>query len=124
MTGIITVKGIKLYCYHGCLPEEEKIGGWYETDVEANTEMDDAIRTDELSKTVDYVAIFKIVRNEMNIRSKLVEHVAGRIATALLKQISQIEEVVVTVSKLNPPVEGEVERFSVSIKMKRTDLTG
>jgi 7,8-dihydroneopterin aldolase/epimerase/oxygenase len=50
-----------------------------------------------------------------------VEHVAGRIASALLKQIPRIDSVAVTVSKLRPPVEGEVDRFSVSIKMKRTD---
>ena len=121
--GIISVKGIKLFCYHGCMPEEEKIGGWYETDVEAEVEMNEAIRTDDLSKTVDYAEINQIVRNEMSIRSELVEHVAGRIAKTLLQQIPRINEVAVTVSKLHPPVEGEVERFSVSIKMKRTELT-
>jgi dihydroneopterin aldolase len=121
MIGIITVKGIKQYCYHGCLPEEEKIGGWYETDVEVEADMAGAVKTDELSKTADYTEINQIVRNEMNIRSKLVEHVAGRIATVLLKQIPRIHSVAVTVSKLRPPIEGEAERFSVSIKMKRTD---
>jgi dihydroneopterin aldolase len=105
------------------MPEEEQIGGWYETDVEADTEMDGAIKTDDLSKTVDYAVINQIVRNEMSIRSKLVEHVTGRIASALLRQIPRIKEVLVTVSKLHPPVEGEVGRFSVSIKMKRTELT-
>src|SRR5689334_10045424 len=119
--GIIKVIGIKQYCYHGCLPEEEKIGGWYETDVEAEVDMDGAVKTDDLSKTADYVQINEIVRNEMSVRSKLVEHAAGRIASALLKQIPRIHSVAVTVSKLHPPVEGEVERFSISIKMKRTD---
>lgn len=122
--GIIQVKGIRIFCYHGCLPEEEKIGGWYETDIEADVEMKDAIRSDDLSKTADYAEINNIVRNEMSIRSKLVEHVAGRIATALLKQVPRINEVLVTVSKLNPPIEGQAERFSVSIKLKRTELTG
>lgn len=121
--GIIKVKGIKVYCYHGCMPEEEKIGAWYETDVEAEVEMDEAVRTDDLSKTVDYAWINQIVRNEMSVRSKLVEHVTGRIATALLQQIPKINQVTVTVSKLHPPIEGEAERFSVSINMKRTGLT-
>ena len=122
--GLIRVKGIRVYCYHGCLPEEEKIGGWYETDVEADVEMTGAIQSDDLSKTADYAEINTIVRNEMSIRSKLVEHVAGRIATALLAQIQPVKEVLVIVSKLNPPVEGQAERFSVSIKMKRIELTG
>ena len=122
--GIIKVTGIKVYCYHGCMPEEEKIGAWYETDVEVDAEIGSAVRTDTLSETIDYTVINQVVRNEMNIRSKLVEHAAGRIATALLRQIASIKEVMVTVSKLNPPVEGEVARFSVSVKMKRTGLTG
>ena len=121
--GIIQVKGIRFFGYHGCMPEEEKIGGWYETDVEADVEMEGAIRSDNLSETADYTAINTIVRNEMSIRSKLVEHVAGRIAASLL-QIPRINAVLVTVSKLNPPVEGETERFSVSIKMKKNELTG
>lgn len=122
--GTIKVTGIKLYCYHGCMPEEEKIGGWYETDIEVDVDLDEAAHTDDLSKTVDYAEINDIVRNEMSIRSKLMEHVTGRIATALLRQIPRIKEVQVTVSKLNPPIEGEAKRFSVSIKRKRTDLTG
>jgi dihydroneopterin aldolase len=55
----------------------------------------------------------------MQIRSKLVEHVAGRITAELLRQIPRIKEVTVTVSKLNPPVEGQAERFSVSITKKK-----
>ena len=117
--GIIQLKRIRTYCYHGCLPEEEKIGAWYETDVEAEVELEGAMHSDTISDTADYVEINTIVRNEMHIRSKLVEHVAGRIAAALLKQIPLIKEVAVTVSKLNPPVEGNAERFSVSIKVKK-----
>lgn len=122
--GTLKVKGIKTYCYHGCMPQEELIGGWYETNVEAEVEMEGAVRTDKISETADYTEINNIVRNEMSIRSELVEHVTGRIASALLRQIARIREVQVTVSKLNPPVEGEVERFSISIKMKRTELSG
>ena len=117
--GVIKVSGIKLYAHHGCHPEEEIIGGWYEVDIEAEADIFSAVKSDKLLDTIDYSLINDIVRREMNIRSKLVEHVAGRIADSLLKEISRIEEVKVKVSKLNPPVSGEVERFSVEIKEKR-----
>ena len=117
--GEIKVSGIKLYAYHGCMPEEKIIGGWYEVDVEIEADINAAIISDKLSDTVDYALVNEIVRREMNIRSKLVEHVAGRIAIALLKEIPLIEEVKVKVSKVNPPVSGEVERFSVEVKEKR-----
>lgn len=117
--GKIKITGIKLYAYHGCHPEEELIGGWYEVDVELEADITDAINSDKLSDTVDYSHVNDVVRREMNIRSKLVEHLAGRIAKSLLNEISQIGEVKVKVSKMNPPVSGEVESFSVEIKEKR-----
>jgi len=117
--GLIKIEKIKLFAYHGCMPEEEFIGGWYEVDVEIETDITSAINSDKLSDTVDYSKVNEIVQGEMSIRSKLVEHVAGRIANALLKNILRIEEVKVKVSKLNPPVSGEVERVSVEIRKKR-----
>ena len=117
--GEIKITGIKLYAHHGCHPEEELIGGWYEVDVEIDTDISGAINSDKLSDTVDYSKVNDIVRGEMKVRSKLVEHVAGRIAKSLLKEIPRIEEVKVKVSKMNPPVSAEVERFSVEIKEKR-----
>ncbi|HLG35379.1 MAG TPA: dihydroneopterin aldolase [Bacteroidia bacterium] len=117
--GVIKVSGIKIYAYHGCMPEEELIGGWYEVDVEIEADINAAVSSDKLSDTVDYSKVNEIVRREMSIRSKLVEHIAGRIAKSLLKEISRIEEVKVKVSKMNPPVSGEVESFSVEIKEKR-----
>ena len=117
--GAIKVSGIKIFAYHGCMPEEELIGGWYEVDVEIEADIKSAANSDKLSDTIDYSLVNEIVRHEMNIRSKLVEHVAGRIAVSLLKEIPRIEEVKVKVSKLNPPVYGEVERFSVELKQKR-----
>ena len=115
----IKIEKIKLYAHHGCHPEEEIIGGWYEVDVEIVADIQSAITSDKLSDTIDYSLVNEIVRREMSVRSKLVEHVAGRIATALIKEIPHIEEVKVKVGKLNPPVTGEVKSFSVELTVKR-----
>ena len=88
-------------------------------DVDIDVDINAAINSDKLSDTIDYSLVIEIVRREMKVRSKLVEHVAGRIAKAILKESPRIEEVKVKVSKMNPPVSGEVARFSVEVKEKR-----
>ena len=117
--GIINVTGIKLYAYHGCLEEEAVIGANYVVDVRIETDFNDAQRSDDLSKTVDYVVVFNIVKSEMAIRSKLIEHVAGRIAHKLIRQLPEIEKADVSVTKLNPPMNGDVREVSVVVSINR-----
>src|SRR5437764_15075302 len=100
--GIIKVSGIKIYAYHGCLEEEALIECNYIVDVLIETDFSEAAKKDDLNKTVDYVKVYEVVKAEMAIRSKLIEHVAKRIADSLVKNISQIKAVNVTVKKLNP----------------------
>src|ERR1017187_10896357 len=75
----IIVEGISIYSYHGCLEEEAKIGGNYIVDVIMETDFIEATKTDDLSKTIDYVIVFNIVKAQMAIHSKLIESVGQRI---------------------------------------------
>ena len=77
--GLIKVLGIKLYAYHGCMIEESKIGSDYEVDVVLNSDITLASKSDSLEDTIDYVAVNRIVTEEMAVRSKLLEHVVWRI---------------------------------------------
>jgi dihydroneopterin aldolase len=113
--GIINVAGIKLYAYHGCLEEEAVIGANYVVDVNIETDFSQAQRSDDLSKTVDYVVVYNIVKAEMAIPSKLIEHVAGRIADELIRRLPEIEKADVTVTKLNPPMNGNVQQVGVTV---------
>jgi len=117
--GIINVNGIKCYAYHGCNEEEARIGGTYIVDIEIETNFEEAAITDDLSKTVDYVEVYAIVKQQMAIRSKLIEHVAKRICDQLMEQIQRIQHVEVKLTKLNPPINGDVERVSIEIKKSR-----
>lgn len=114
--GIINVTGIKLYAYHGCLEEEAIIGGQYVVDVKIETDFLRAQVEDDLSQTVDYVTVYNIVKTQMAIRSKLIEHAAALIAGGLIKQIPAIQHVEVTVTKINPPMNGDVKEVSVTVK--------
>ena len=112
--GIITVSGIKLYAYHGCMQEEAKIGSYYEVDVMLESDLSEAAMSDNLTQTVDYVAVNKIVTEEMAIRSKLLEHVAQRIITKIVDNHPEIVSIEVSVAKLNPPINGNVDRVVVT----------
>jgi dihydroneopterin aldolase len=106
--GVICINGIKTYSYHGCLEEEAQIGGHYIVDVEILTDYSEASIKDNLSGTVDYCDVFAIVKREMGIRSKLIEHVADRISAAMKRELPAIEKVKVWVTKIVPPVNGDI----------------
>ena len=116
MKHIVEVNGIKLYAFHGCLPEEAKIGGNYLVDVYLETDFSEAAKTDDLSKTVDYVDINRIVKQEMAIRSKLIEHVGQRIFLKIKKEVKGVHFLRVKVIKLCPPINGDVNNVAIIIE--------
>ena len=91
------------------------IGGNYIVDIEIFTDYSLAAKNDDLTKTVDYCDVYQIVKREMKIRSKLIEHAAERIANALKKEIDGIDKVNVQLTKIAPPVNGDVGSVSVII---------
>lgn len=117
--GIIKLKNIRTFSYHGCLVEESKIGSDYRIDVEAKTNLKKSSKSDELKDTVDYVYLNTIVEEEMAIRANLLEHVAERIVNRVLKELSTVKRITVGVSKLNPPIGGDVEEVTIEITKKR-----
>ena len=117
--GIIKVNNIKLYAYHGCLDEEAKIGSEYRVDVEVKASLRKSAKTDELSDTVDYVHLNHIVKEEMAIRSKLLEEVAQRILNRFFKELRMIRKATVSVAKINPPIGGNVEEVVIVLSRKR-----
>ncbi|MEW7280488.1 dihydroneopterin aldolase [Aquimarina sp. 2201CG1-2-11] len=117
--GIIKLKNIKIYAYHGCLVEEKKIGSDYRVDLKIQADLSQSAASDILSETVDYVHLNHIVKEEMAIRSKLLEHVAERILVRILDELPLVDKVIVDVSKINPPIGGNVEMVTISRSKKR-----
>ncbi|WP_218597812.1 dihydroneopterin aldolase [Polaribacter sp. NJDZ03] len=117
--GIIQVNNIKLYAFHGCLDEEGKIGSEYSVDVEIKANLKKSSKTDELADTVDYVHLNRIVKEEMAIRSKLLEEVAQRILDRTFKEIPMVKKAKVAVAKINPPIGGNVEEVVIILTKKR-----
>ena len=117
--GTIRISNIRVYAYHGCLVEEGKIGSDYRIDLAVNADLKKSAKTDQLSDTVDYVHLNRIVKQEMAVRTKLLETVADSILDRILKEIPLVQKAKVKVSKLNPPIGGNVEMVSIIMKRKR-----
>ncbi|SEA19548.1 dihydroneopterin aldolase [Flavobacterium gillisiae] len=118
--GTIKLKNIRTYSYHGCLIEEGKIGSDYSIDLEIKTDLRKSCQSDDLNDTVDYVLLNKIVVEEMEIRSHLLEHVAQRIITRVFGEIPEVSRILLAVSKLNPPIGGDVEAVTVELEKYRS----
>lgn len=111
---IISIQGMEFYAYHGCFQEEQTIGTRFSVNVSMQVETSVAEQTDDLAETVNYQSVYEVIKREMEIKSKLLEHVARRILDALVQEfpVSQVE---VEVKKLNPPLGGKIDHVSVKL---------
>ena len=114
--GKIKLTNIRTFSYHGCLIEESKIGSNYRVDLEIETDLSKSEISDDLKDTVDYVLLNQIVVDEMAIRANLLENVARRIIERSISQIPVLTFIKVSVSKLNPPIGGDVEEVTIEIE--------
>ena len=116
MKHTIEVNGIKLYGFHGCLEEEGLIGGNYVVDISLTTDFQLAAETDTLENTIDYVIVNQIVKQEMAIRSKLIEHVGQRIVERIKNEIGSLLQIRIKVVKICPPINGDVKNVAIIIE--------
>lgn len=117
--GTIKLKNIRTFSYHGCLIEEGKIGSNYSIDLEIKANLKQSAVSDNLMDTVDYVHLNKIVVEEMAIRSNLLEHVTKRIIDRAFSELETITKIKVAVSKINPPIGGDVEAVTIEMEEER-----
>lgn len=117
----IELENIRCYSYHGCLVEESKIGSDYRVDLIVETDLTKSSLSDELADTVDYVHLNAIVKEEMAIRSKLLEHVAKRILDRIGEELPDVKLAKVSVAKLNPPIGGDVASVKIGMQRAYTD---
>jgi len=114
--GLITVEGIKVFAYHGHLPEEAVLGGHFIVNVWVTADTSVVERTDNLNDTVDYVKIIEIVKQQMDIRSDMIECPAKRIVDVILSLNNKIQKVKVELEKIQPPIDATFDKISVTIE--------
>jgi 7,8-dihydroneopterin aldolase/epimerase/oxygenase len=117
--GKIILEDIEIYAYHGHLQEENEIGGRFLVNLEIDIAFEDACTSDNLEDTFDYQVVFNIVKEEMAVKSSLLEHVASRILVRILEASKLVWSAKIKISKMNPPLGGDVKAVSVEIKKER-----
>jgi dihydroneopterin aldolase len=115
----IVLEDIKIYAFHGCMKEETRIGSDYIINLNVKADLKDAAISDQLKDTVNYVDLLKIVNEEMAISSKLLEHVAERIVSRILRTMKMVNNVQVKVAKQNPPINGNISSVTIIRKGSR-----
>lgn len=115
----IALENMLFYAHHGCFEEEQAIGTRFRLDVTYETDTTRAQQTDDISDTVSYLDVYQTVKREMRKSSYLLEHVGERICESVLSEYPAIDSVSVKVSKLAPPLGGELEAVSVEITKDR-----
>ncbi len=111
---------MRFYSYHGCFAEEQTIGTNFLVDLSFVTDTSKAQQTDNIADTVSYLDVYQTLKKEMQKPSHLLEHVGDRIGETLLRKYPAIDSVRVKVSKLNPPLGGQLDSVSVEITKARS----
>lgn len=118
--GTIRIQNAVFYAHHGVLKEEHRIGGRYEVDVAMELDFEAAAADDDLSRTVDYEHIYKLIRDIVTTNSfYLIERLAYLIAQDILKTTPIVSEIEVSVRKANPPVGGPCDYAEATYRTTR-----
>ena len=112
---IIRVSGIQTWSRHGLHPEELAMGGNFTVDLVLKGDLKKAAESDDIADTFDYAFANRVVQEEMDQPSKLLEHVAGRILDRLKTELKGLKEIVVSVTKHHPPMPGQIDAVSVTL---------
>ena len=117
--GQIILEGMEFYAYHGHFKEEQIVGGKFIVDIRIETDIEKAAATDLLENALDYQSVYRDIKQEMEIKSYLLENIALRISKRLFENHASISKIELTVSKLNPPIGGKVNKVSIGLEKKR-----
>lgn len=117
----IFLKDIRFFAYHGVAPQETTIGNEFQVSLRLKTDLSRAAETDEVTDTVSYADVYEAVKAEMQIPSKLLEHVCGRIVKRLFREFPAIEEVEIKLSKRNPPMGADIDCAGVEMHCTKNE---
>ena len=115
LTGLIELEEMEFYAYHGCFKEEQMVGNRFLVRVNLETDCTLAAESDNIADALNYVNIYDIVREQIMQNSHLLEHLSKRILDGIYEQFPQLLKATVKVSKMNPPMGGQMKCVSVTL---------
>jgi len=116
----IRIHGIKTYAYHGALDAERQLGQFFLTDVVMHLDLKDASENDDLDRTIHYGEAYQLVEDVIRGRPvNLIEHLAEKVSQSLFDRYDKIIGTEITITKMNPPIDGNYEHVSITLNRKR-----
>lgn len=115
MSSKIYLRNVRFHAFHGVLPQEGIVGNDYLVNLVLDYDFSSAMKTDDLHGTLNYAEVYQKVREEMVVPSKLLEHVAGRIAHRLFSDFPEIQKLQLSITKVNPPMGANSDGAGVEV---------
>ncbi|MEG0467299.1 MAG: dihydroneopterin aldolase [Mucinivorans sp.] len=116
MTTKITLRDMRFYAHHGCYATEQRVGTRFTVDLAVDYDSDRAASIDDVRCAVNYLDLYACVKHQMSIPSHILEHVARRTLDALGEQFHEITAAEISISKIAPPLGGDIDRVSVTMQ--------
>ena len=113
----ISLRNVRFHAFHGVMPQERRVGGDFLVNLRVGYPLEQAMQSDEVSDTLNYAALYEVVKAEMMQPSNLLEHVAGRIADAVVKRFPQVTSIDLELTKQNPPMGADCDGAGVEIHL-------
>jgi 7,8-dihydroneopterin aldolase/epimerase/oxygenase len=113
--GLIEIEGMEFYAYHGHFKEEQVVGNKFLVNISIETDCTKAGWSDNLGDALDYQKVYTLIKEEMDKKSFLLENICARILDKLYLQFNSINKATIKVSKINPPMGGQIKKVSVTL---------
>ena len=113
----ISLRNVRFHAFHGVMPQERRVGAYFLVNLRVGYPLEKAMQSDEVADTLNYAALYAVVREEMMTPSNLLEHVAGRIADAVIKAFPQVTSIDLELTKENPPMGADCDGAGVKIHL-------
>ena len=114
--GLIKIENMEFYAFHGHYREEQIVGNKFLVDLHIESDMAVPATSDELKDAINYQLAYRLIKEEMEKKSKLLENIAKRILDVIYDNFEGMLKVTVKISKMNPPMGGgRIEKVSVTL---------
>ena len=117
----IFINNLRLYTHHGVLEQEQSVGAWFIVSLCVHYNISKVMESDDIKDALSYADVVDVVKEEMAKPSRLLEHVAGRIARSIIDHFPQAQRVYLKLTKENPPMGIDCSGCGVEIICTRKD---
>ncbi|MGE9516435.1 MAG: dihydroneopterin aldolase [Solitalea-like symbiont of Acarus siro] len=118
----IEINNFKIFAYHGFYDEEQKLGNWFRINLKIGLNFLQSAQTDSLADTLNYEKVFEVINLQMQIKSRLLEHAAMRIAQNVILLEASINYLKIKIEKLLVPIDYNVESTAIELELTDNDL--